>query len=693
MTRHWRRYLRPLALGLTCLLPSAGLGADGTTLAPIDRLVQGKHASAAGQRKPPTGPAVLNDVARPVPFMSEVRVSRTKCAPNLPPDALCPLEIVGRGPTRWVILDPVLTGYLWETRAVVADHVQGPVPQPRVHLYDARKDGPHPILPAYEGENLRARLAFPLRKRWVESRTLTIPKGGILRFSVGVEEPAWLIDSAPVDFIVRAYVGTDGKSAPVELFRRSLDPARVPEDREWKAVELPLEKLEGQKARFRFETLPSRHRDSRPQLPVWGDPTLLAPAPPDGPKRPHVVLVSLDTLRARSLSAFGRELDTSPFFDALAKEGTLFERAFTTYSNTLGSHMSMLTGLYPRTHGVVGRARLSRKRSTIAERMRRADFETAAFTENALLNGRLGFRRGFGLYSENKEIRLGAGASEKTFSDALDWVRDHTDTPFFLFVHTYQVHAPYEPAEPYASLYEPGQHRVPNERLYEQEIRYLDDQLRRLVEELDRMLGAENLLLVVTADHGEEFGEHGATAHAQLYDEVMHVPLLFRWPGRIPADKRVRTPVSLVDIPPTILQLSGIERFRTRDGVSLVPLFRNKGRIKRGTVFGEAAPSFVTHDVREFVGRTATHKCTISEIDEVGHCFDMQADPEESRKLAPDLNDETRALHAAVVEYSQGPKKRPGEKTAPADAMPEPVNPENIDPERRDKLRALGYVE
>lgn len=664
---------------------SSGEAADAARMAPIERLVDDTFQGARGEQKAPTNPVILNDEARPVPLRAQIRGAKAQCEKEQPPSARCPVEIQHRGKSRLAILEPRAALPI-ETFEIIADHLKGPIPPPSVYVFRMpRKGKPGLRVPRYEGEAMRALLAYPMRKQWIESRTIQIPKGSELRFAIGVEEPAWHVNSAPVDFIVRAYVG-DGKSAPVEIFRTTLDPARREEDRGWQEFNVPLKEIAGEPARLRFETLPARYRDRRPQLPVWGDPTIVAPAS-GASSRPYVVLVSLDTLRARSLSALGNELETSPFFDQLATQGTLFEKAFTTYSNTLGSHMSMLTGLWPRTHQVLMKNRLSSRHRTLAERLRKAGFETAAFTENALLNGGQGFRRGFGTYTENKEVMAGGGAARATFDQAIEWARSHRDSPFFLFVHTYQVHAPYRPAEPYASLYDDGAHRNDDLRRYEQEIRYLDDELRRLVGELDTIVGAENLLLVITADHGEEFGEHGFRLHTQLFDEVMHVPLLFRYPEHVPAGLRIDTPVSLVDITPTILELAGAEHFRTRDGVSLIPLFRENPSSVREVVFGEEAASGMNGLQQRFVGRSATHKCMVREKEEQGICWDLGEDPEEQKRLAPDSTDATRALHDALLAYRES-----GEPPDPEEAEVEVVTKE-IDPKRSEKLRALGYVE
>jgi arylsulfatase A-like enzyme len=151
-------------------------------------------------------------------------------------------------------------------------------------------------------------------------------------------------------------------------------------------------------------------------FPLWGDPTVWAPARASG-ARPTIVLVSLDTLRARSTSTYGNRRETTPYLTQLAGDGVLFEHAYTTFSNTLGSHMSMMTGLYPAAHGVVGLdRRLAREHRTLAETLRESGYETAAFTEDGLLEGAIGFQRGFARYGENRGVFSAAGDAPGTFA-------------------------------------------------------------------------------------------------------------------------------------------------------------------------------------------------------------------------------------------------------------------------------------
>jgi arylsulfatase A-like enzyme len=534
-----------------------------------------------------------------------------------------------------------------------------------------------------------------LEERSMVTQPFVVPPGALLRLSIGVEEPAWWVDSAPVFFRV---VLEDEGGARQDLYRRILDPAREPDDRRWYDNDVDLTDLAGRKIRLHFVAEPAQAGDSRPSLPLWGDPRLIAPQ--GGAARPSIVLVSLDTLRARSTSLYGYALDTTPNLKTLAARGTTFEHAFTTYSNTLPSHMSMLTGLLPGSHGVRNPPdTLGRDRLLLAQILRRAGFATAAFTEDALLDSRRGFSRGFSAYYENTAIGAGAGDAAHTFGRAVEWAGRHADEPFFLFVHTYQVHFPYDPPPAYQGLFAAGEGAAPggSQRAYEQEVRYADDLLQRLVDGLRAVVPDEQLLLVVTAGHGEEFFEHGMGTHNQLFDEVMHIPLVMVWPGHVAAGRRVADPVSLIDVPPTVLQLAGVPAPPRLDGLSLVPLLApQQGTLARAVVLAEYPKTSAVPE-QHFVARSRDAKCIVTPSGAADVCFDLPADPGERDPRPPAGNDAFSRLHDAARAYagrktSAGPatpQPAAGEHAADADE-PAPPAP-NADIER--KMRALGYVE
>lgn len=514
--------------------------------------------------------------------------------------------------------------------------------------------------------------------RTATSPSFVVPSGALLRLSFGVEEAAWEIDSAPVYFRV---VYEDEHGATQDLFRRILDPSRNPLDRRWYDNDVDLSDLAGRAIRLRFVTEPVQAGDPRPSLPVWGDPRVLAPVA--GAQRPAIVLVSLDTLRAKSMSLHGYARDTTPFMTRLATRGTVFDNAFTPFSNTLGAHMSMLTGLLPATHDVRGLDRvLADDRPLLAEVLRRAGFATGAFTEDALLDSRRGFTRGFSAYHEDTTTEAGGGNAETTFGRALAWAAAHADEPFFLFVHTYQVHGPYDPPPAYQDMFSPDGVSRPQRR-YEQEIRYADDLLQRLVDGLRRLIPDDDLLLVVTADHGEEFFEHGYDGHQQLFDEVMHVPLLFVWSRHVPAGRRISELVSLVDVAPTILQLAGVDAPPGLDGLSLVPVMSGSApTLDRAMVLGES-PRILNSAARQFVARSRDAKCMIAEGGVASRCYDLGADPGERSARAPGDDARFAPLDTAATAYRARSLASLAGGRAPA--------PPDESIER--KMRALGYVE
>lgn len=663
-------------------------GCDDTppTLAPTHRLLD--HVDTVTQNRLEQGSFVTIDgVMRPVLTSSRAPIARLKCgdadASRMLECAVLERKKLPRTP--WFIIEiPRRQRRQEEGREAPREN-----DSKLIMFHQLRKRRTSIRLFEPYRHAVRIRPVPPVERRDVVTGVLEVAPGTVLQAWFGIEEPAWGADTVPVAFMISVIRG-DGSVE--EVFRRVIDPARVESDRRWHLAEVPIPvngEPEALRVRFATENAADTLGSS---LPVWGDPTLLAPEV--APRRPHqIVLVSLDTLRARSMSVYGfGDSETTPYFEQLASEGTLFEQAFTTYSNTLASHVSMLTGLYPATHRRFGLRKVgSRPFVLLAERLREAGYETAAFTENALLDSRV-FRHGFGTYYENKGIMPGAGDAEDTFRRALEWARSQADKPYFLFVHTYEVHAPYssdeESAEELALSGVPTLQKVESlRRAYEKEIRRLDGMVAELVVALDELPRAGELLLVVTADHGEEFFEHGLLLHAQLFDEVMHIPMLMRLPGVIPEGLRVDSPVSLVDIVPTVLDLADVPATDV-DGVSLLPLLGGKP-LGRTTIFGQNPPPPIEGRHASVVGRTREAKCRLSLEDESAECFDLVQDSGEMTPLAPEDRDEFRQLYEDVRAYRAG-LWAGGDGPAPDTRI---RLSDETDSRRRKKLRALGYVE
>lgn len=364
----------------------------------------------------------------------------------------------------------------------------------------------------------------------------------------------------------------------------SLSDPGIDRDR-WYDQEVDLARWTGQKVRLRF-TIRAAARAAAPTV-LWSDPTIVA-QPRGDASRVNLVLISLDTLRADHLGSYGYARPTSPTIDAwLAARGTLFERASTSFPHTTGSHMTLPTALDPCVHGLDRTAwsdvHCVRDQVATLEVLRTAGYETAAFTENAWVTAGIGYDRGFGTSVEDSGTGLNLGNVEATFRRGLEWLERHRAEPFFLFLHTYQVHEPYEPPPGYVEQVASGHgaDRVATENaLYDGEIRYTDDVLATFLAALETHGLDENTLVVLTADHGQHFGEHGTFGHGlTLWEPVLHVPLLLRGPD-VPAGARVGDPVGLIDVLPTVLELLGVSSPRDIQGRSLVPKLR-----------GEALPS------------------------------------------------------------------------------------------------------
>ena len=296
-----------------------------------------------------------------------------------------------------------------------------------------------------------------------------------------------------------------------------------------------------------------------------------------------IILISIDTLRADRLGAYGYPLDTSPTFDRLARKGVLFERAIAQYPSTLTSHMSLFTGFYPQEHRVLPPSTvLAESIGTFPERFKAHGFKTAGHTEGGFVSGGYGFRRGFDEFTDTS-YRSDTDV-ERTFERGLTFLRNlESDDRFLLFLHTYSVHDPYAPPDEYRQLFwsEDPPHvfdssgenlRLFNrgklelseeglayfEAMYDASVRYVDDVLADFVSELENLGLMSDTVLIVTSDHGEEFREHGRLAHTQIYPECLQVPLLVVHP-EVGSGRRIANLVELVDIAPTLYELAGLE--------------------------------------------------------------------------------------------------------------------------------------
>lgn len=359
---------------------------------------------------------------------------------------------------------------------------------------------------------------------------------------------------------------------------------------------------------------------------VWIPAALLAlacAAPPSPPLAPAqsgfaatptrgYILISIDALRGDHLSAAGYSRRTTPFLEELAARATLFENAVAQVPSTLPSHISMFTGLYPAEHGVFPPSSvLAPEIRTLPEVLRHAGFRTAGHVEGGYVQGGYGFQRGF---TEWSDTPYSADTDvERTFGRGLDFLRTvRPEERFFLFLHSYTVHDPYLPPEEYRRLFWPGPPppdageptgprfaAINNgtaeasadavayfKSQYDASIRYMDDQVRDLFRELERIGLAGETTVIFTSDHGEEFGEHGRLVHTQIYPECLRIPLLVVHPAQR-IGTRVGALVQTVDFAPTIFDLAGVAPPPGMSGRSLRPLLERPERAVAGEAYAE----------------------------------------------------------------------------------------------------------
>ncbi len=437
--------------------------------------------------------------------------------------------------------------------------------------------------------------------------------------------------------------------------------------------------------------------------------------------RPNIVVILIDTLRADHLPFYGYESNTAPFLSWLAERGTVFENAYSTSSWTAPATASLFTSLYPQQHGVVtGRAvtyqmqeklgtsirlnRIPEELETLPEAMKKAGYATWGVADNFNVCPQMGFSDGFDvLVSDPKQYRGGEYVNGilRGWSEALS-----SGGPYFLYVHYMDPHTPYNLRQPF---YRPPASTPPSERLshlmddersgqvalYDSEIGYVD----HLIREAFEMFGwSRNTVLVVTADHGEEFWDHGHVFHDKtLYDEMLRIPLLFHDATGTLRPGRIAVNAGIIDILPTLRELAGLLPDPRAMGASLLPLMARAeppaprardlfAHLER-TFF---APWGAENTLRAVEGRE--HYVALSArrgdlkliTDSRGRTrlFDLASDPGEKSDLSGTDPQRAEALEAALEGFSKTMK-----------VYATPAFEETLTPEEVERLRSLGYVE
>jgi len=519
-----------------------------------------------------------------------------------------------------------------------------------------------------------------------------VPEGAEVHAGVQILPAAWKV----VEILEVRLEARDGKT------RELLDSVRVarqPEPR-WLDLGADLSRYAGREITLELSAdllgLPVRHLVDN--LVAWGPVSLSSP--PSGrenrAERPNVLFIVVDTLRRDHVTSYGYRRNTTPEIQSrLAQPGAVVEEAYSQAPWTLPSVVSFLTGRQP---GELLSADMSSfgipaEVEPLAERMGRLGYQTAGFVANPTLHTGAGFDRGFRTwFAPPADIKWMLKHADDLNARAIPWLKASQDRPFFAYVHYIDPHDPYSNPDidrlggrsPFLPDYSgpvdggwihgiyTGQIQLPDpvrdvphiRALYDSEVSYVDRHIGELLAALDPEVLA-NTLIVLTADHGEELYDHGGWKHGQsLYEEQIHVPLIFRWDGRIEPGTRVKGTVQLVDVMPTLAAAVGMKADPEWDGVSLLPALTGKGSVPRRAAFAQHLSSGPLRAAAVLNGRKlmlynrsepfqppnpvdshlhAVNQARFHRLE----LYDLARDPEERRNLLP--GDEKMAAELAPV--------------------------------------------
>jgi arylsulfatase A-like enzyme/Flp pilus assembly protein TadD len=406
-------------------------------------------------------------------------------------------------------------------------------------------------------------------------------------------------------------------------------------------------------------------------------------------RKTNIILITLDTTRADRMGFLGSQRGLTPNLDALAGKSVVFTQAYSQVPLTTSSHATILSGTYPQFHKVdYPSVPLPADLPYAPEILRKQGYHTAAFVGSIMMDpkgGAPGFDRGFDEYDagfhpprsgEDRYQSIDRRGAE-VVEHALAWIRKNAGSPFFVWIHLYDPHAPYDPPEPYATRF--------RSEPYDGEIAYVDSVVGTFLEQLRVARLFDLSLIAVMADHGEALGEHGERGHGIfLYDPTIRVPLLFKMPAQNSAGKRIDDRVQLVDVLPTILEGVGVAAPKPLQGHSLIALVSHPA----------AAPNPVKTEDRPVYSETdyphraygwsslrslRTGKYLFVEAPRQ-ELYDETTDPTTDHNLASASPAVSGTLAAQLTSFREQTSS-----SAPSPGA-------NLDPEQQVKLRALGYV-
>ena len=421
-----------------------------------------------------------------------------------------------------------------------------------------------------------------------------------------------------------------------------------------------------------------------------------------------VLVISVDTLRADYLTPYNAAMPTSPNLAALAEESVIFTDALAQGGSTTPSHHSLFYGLYPWIHkATVGKRIPLETPLPPMQRLRDQGLRTAGFVGGGKVSDRFGFGEGFDVYEDISRLKQKNDDKHEweqrripeLEQRAAAWLDEHHADDFFLFLHTYKVHCPYDPPEEiarkYTDSYIGGEYRCGGKRaelvmdepyfeyiraLYAGEVEYVDAFLGRLIERLKTLGIYDQTMIVVLADHGELLGEQNKIGHGSTHAACLRVPLLIRLPGLAP--RRVDAPVELIDVMPTVFAAVGADPPYRFQGTNLLPVMQGRSSIEPTRTRFASVNS-------EVVVQAGEWKLVFSTLDDrITGLYDMSSGAAEERNLAdsrPDVVSDLRQRFSRMLEENADLAAGfvlPGDEQAPL-----------VDEHLQEQLRTLGYAE
>jgi arylsulfatase A-like enzyme len=549
---------------------------------------------------------------------------------------------------------------------------------------------------------------------------VVLPKDGVLDFGIGIvrdqnSEGARLF-SADEEKEVTFSIILEMRGRKKAIFQHVL---QLPPRRESRTLNLSLNKVglppRAEKARLSFKTA-----GAQGVFAFWYNPVLYSRLV----KKPNVILISIDTLRADHLGTYGYDRTTSPNMDALARESAVFLNTYASSPWTLPSHVSMLTSLSGLNHQVYYREeKMDPALLTLADLLRRKDYFCSAITGGAFVSPIFGFSKGFDSYEIRGADFRDNDQTEQCFEGVSRWLDDNAGKNFFLFIHTYQPHSPYHSPAPYNEMFlrknpkrlsfdvltdlskglfmklaDADRQNIMG--LYDGEIRYTDEKLiKPLVEKLQQIGIYERTMFIITSDHGEQFYDHGSWNHGNfLYEDVLKVPLIIKFPDSKFHGRNSSTIVRVIDILPTILEELGIDfDEKSFDGQSLLMILNGKEKEDRIFLADMADPNDTAASSRfpqriamnsgrlkiilnrefrkEYLDSLPERPPSVPPIE----LYDIRADPAEKMNIADKMADLVRRMTGQMNGLYKNVQKRQMPKT-------------QMTKELEDQLRALGYI-